>query len=299
MHAWESIQTVVDYIEENLADTMEIEQLAQMAGLSEFYFQRLFSRLVKKPVREYIKLRRLANASEALKQSDARILDIALAYGFNSHEAFTKAFKEAYGMTPEQFRANPTYLNQFYKPELLLQYVQTTMGVPLIVDDFVIEMNVKTLEKPIWFMGVQDYVPIAGQMPLGEATGPDIPGLVWETFHKKKHAIPKVENPREIGVAFWGDAVEGMFTYFVGTEVSKNAERFGEFSLYELPARKYVVCGFEAENFETLVTVAINKAVKYSVVWAEENGYAIDGYSPEIYYAGTPETAYMELWLPV
>jgi len=62
MHAWESIQRVIDHIEANLDEEMEINKLAEIAYLSPFYFQRLFSRLVKKPVREYIKLRRLALA---------------------------------------------------------------------------------------------------------------------------------------------------------------------------------------------------------------------------------------------
>lgn len=282
MHAWESIQKTVDYIEENLADTIEIEKIASIAGLSEFYFQRLFSRLVKKPVREYIKLRRLANASEALADSDARILDVALEYGFNSHESFTKAFKEAYGVTPEQFRASPTYLNQFDKPTLLLQYVQATIGVPLIADDFVVEMNEKVLDKPVLFMGLQDFIPIDGQMPLGEATGQDIPGLVWARFHNEKDAIPSVENAREIGVAFLGDAPKGNFTYFVGIEAAEGTEALQDFALYELPAREYIVCSFEAKSFEELVSVAINKAVKYSMIWAEENGCVTRDYSPEI-----------------
>jgi len=120
MHAWESIQRAVDYIEENLDKEMEIDQIAEVAYLSPFYFQRLFSRLVKKPVREYIKLRRLAHACETLKNKEHRILDIALENGFNSHEFFSKTFKEAFGITPDQYRKNPIPLVQFAKPALIL-----------------------------------------------------------------------------------------------------------------------------------------------------------------------------------
>jgi len=66
MHAWEAVQKSVDWIEENLAEEIAMEKLAEVAALSPFYFQRLFARLVKRPVREYIKLRRLARASKAL-----------------------------------------------------------------------------------------------------------------------------------------------------------------------------------------------------------------------------------------
>ncbi|MGI5985770.1 MAG: helix-turn-helix transcriptional regulator [Clostridiales bacterium] len=72
-----------------------------MVGLSPFYFQRLFKRLVKKPVNEYIRPRRLANAVSELNSDGRRIVDISLDFGFSSHASFTRAFKEAYGVTPE------------------------------------------------------------------------------------------------------------------------------------------------------------------------------------------------------
>ncbi len=85
MHAWESIQKVLEYIEDNLSQSHSSEELAKIAALSPFYFQRLFSRLVGKPVREYVKLRRLARASKSLGGKQSRILDIALDCGFGSH----------------------------------------------------------------------------------------------------------------------------------------------------------------------------------------------------------------------
>lgn len=85
MHAWESIQSTIDYIEEHLNEELQIETLAKTAALSPFYFQRLFSRLVNKTVYDYIKMRKLSKASEILKSSSSRIVDIAMEYGFSSH----------------------------------------------------------------------------------------------------------------------------------------------------------------------------------------------------------------------
>ena len=104
MYAWEQIQQTVDYIDKHLGEELAIDNLAEMASLSPFYYQRLFKRLVKKPVGEYIKLRRMGKATEALLQKDSRILDIALELGFTSHEHFTRTFKETFGMTPEEYR---------------------------------------------------------------------------------------------------------------------------------------------------------------------------------------------------
>ncbi len=298
MHAWEAIQKTLEYLETNIGDDIEMERLANEAALSPFYYQRLFSRLVKKPVREYIKLRRLARACQSIDNKQNRIVDVALNCGFSSHETFTKAFKEAYGMTPEAYREHPVMLNQFDKPDLLLNYIIIDEGVPLISDGLVLEINRKTLEHPIFFLGVTGILPIEGQMPLGESTGVDIPGEVWGTFHRIKQSLPRLQSGRELGVAYMGDAPAGCFIYFAGAEVDQGADDPG-YTKWELPARGYVVCGFEAENFEQLVTVALNKAVKYSGQWFEKHGFRMDAYAPEMYYDSSPEGSYMELWLPI
>ncbi len=298
MHAWESIQKVLEHIEDNLSQNHSPEELAKIAALSPFYFQRLFSRLVGKPVREYVKLRRLARASKSLGDKQSRILDIALESGFGSHETFTKAFKEAYGMTPEAYREHPVMLNQFDRPDLLLRYVMIDEGVPLISDGLVVEFNRRKLEKPVWFMGVTGYIPVEGQMSAGETTGVDMLGDVWERFHREKRSMSRIPNGRELGDAYYGDAPEGQFTYFAGAEVEESAED-ARFIKRELPAREYIVCGFEAENFEQLVTVAVNKAVKYCRLWLEKHNLTMETYSPEVYYDSSPDAAYMELWMPV
>ena len=155
MHAWEAIQKTLEHIEERISEDFKIEELADIAALSPFYYQRLFSRLVKKPVREYIKLRRLACAAEMLNSTQNRIIDIAAETGFGSHEVFTRAFKENYGITPSEYRNNKTKLIHFQKPDLLLGYIMIDEGVPLISDGMVLEINRKTLKNPINFIGVQ------------------------------------------------------------------------------------------------------------------------------------------------
>lgn len=297
MYAWEAIQKTLDYIEDRINENQEIDDLASLAALSPFYYQRLFSRLVKKPVREYIRYRRLARACESLSNKENRILDVALEWGFGSHEGFTRAFKEAYGMTPEQYREHPVRLNQFDKPDLSLGYTMIDEGVPLISDGLVLEINRRTLEQPVLFLGLSDYVPIDDQMPLGEATGVDVPGEVWRQFHERKGSINRLPGGRELGVAFMGDAPEGSFTYFAGAEAPPDADP-GEFKGWQLPAREYVVFGFEAENFMELVTSALNKALNYSGLWLKKHGMVNMLYVPELYYESTPEASSMELWLP-
>ena len=123
MHAYEAIEQSLTFIEEHLTKEISTEELANTVGLSPFYFQRLFKRLVNKPVQEYVKLRRLAKVIENLKSTDQRILDAALDYGFSSHANFTRAFKETYGITPESYRRDLPMLNTFDKPEVSMDYL--------------------------------------------------------------------------------------------------------------------------------------------------------------------------------
>jgi len=165
MHAWEAIQSSLIYIEDHLTENIKMETLAKVAALSPYYFQRLFRRLVKKPVNEYVKLRRLAIASEALKNKEKRIIDVALDYGFSDHANFTRAFKDAYGITPDEYRTSPVILNHFIMPDLLLNYVTVDENVPLIADGIVVEVTCRKLDEPRTFIGIE------GEVPETELTG--------------------------------------------------------------------------------------------------------------------------------
>ena len=115
--AWEAIQKALDWLEDNLSETIDSQRLRDRAGLSEFYFQKLFARLVGKTVFEYVKLRRLEKAADMLRESRLRVADVAFEMGFENHETFTRAFKEKYGMTPKEYQRDARPLNHFYKPE--------------------------------------------------------------------------------------------------------------------------------------------------------------------------------------
>lgn len=300
MYAWEAIQKALDHIEGNLCEELVTEELAEAAALSPFYFQRLFTRLVRKPVQEYIKLRRLARASEELKSREARIVDVAMDCGFGSHQTFTKSFKEAYGLTPEQYRSDPVVLVQFGKPNLMLQYVVAAEGVPLISDGIVLEFNRQRIQKPVPFMGVTGQILMDGYVLTGDGTGVDTLGAVWGRFDEIEALIPQKTGVRNLDVSYASGAPEGHFTFFAGAEVEPGAKD-DRFATWWLPEREYMVCGFSAENFDLLVTDAVYKAWKYAGFWLDQHGMCMDqsACSAEMYYPENTDGAYMELWLAV
>ncbi|GAB6085175.1 AraC family transcriptional regulator [Alkaliphilus crotonatoxidans] len=296
MHAWEQIQKTVDYIEEHISEEIRIETLAKIAALSPFYYQRLFSRLVHKPVNEYIKLRRLARASEALVKQDKRIIDVALDFGFSSHGLFTRTFKACFGITPEEFRQSPVRLNHFIKPQLHLNYTLVNENVPLIADGIILEMTRKQISSTQYFIGLTTEEPI-DQMPGGGETGVDTLGILWDTFHEKKPTIEGIKpDGDELGVAFSGTK-EGHYCYFAGAEAFSKGT-IADYDTWELPAGEYIVCSFEAENFEQLIMDAVYKAHQYLFeTWLPEHKLMTTPFAAERYASHGPDTTTMEIWV--
>lgn len=299
MHAWKQIQQTIEYIDEHLDEEINIDRLAKLASLSQFYYQRLFRRLVKKPVAEYVKLRRMAKATEALTQKDQRILDVALDLGFSSHEHFTRTFKDTFGMTPEEYRKNPMPLNCMTKPELSLPYTLVDEGVPLVTDGIILEINRRQLLQPIHFIGFEKKMPVGFVDGLGTESGVDPLDTLWRDFHQKRISeLLLADDVEEIGVTH-PCTDDGYFLYFAGAKAESSAIPTG-FTSLELPAGEYIVCTFEAETFEALVMDALYKAQQYLFgTWLPCHNLQTEPFCAERYASHTPQTTSMEIWLKV
>ena len=111
MQNWiEGFQQSIDFIEENLASTLEIEDVAQKAALSPFYYQRIFGALCGMTVGEYIRVRRMTLAAQELSSGDEKVIDVALKYGYDSPDSFAKAFQRFHGISPSKAREPGAYL---------------------------------------------------------------------------------------------------------------------------------------------------------------------------------------------
>ena len=288
MYAWEAIEQSLTFIEEHLTEEIYTEELANIAGLSPFYVQ------------EYVKLRRLAKVIENLGNTGQRILDVALDYGFTSHANFTRAFKETYGITPEEYRRDLPMLNTFKKPEVAMNYVLIDEGVPLVTGNIVLEIQRKTLAEPEVYLGLETEVCISEQIPAGESTGVDVPGQLWKRYHMKKTSIAEdFDTNVEMGMSHTEDTAQGLFTYFAGGLVRNIPDKQqGDFVKRELPAGEYIVCRIEAENFEDLVTVALNQGEKYLFgTWLPHHSLTTEPFSAEKYYRALKDMACMEIWV--
>lgn len=104
----QDIITIIDAcISAQQDEALTLRALAQKLGYSEYYTSRKFRELSGMTLRDYLRLRRLAFALRDVRDTDIGILDIAVQYGFSSNEAFTHAFKKAYGVSPSAYRTVP------------------------------------------------------------------------------------------------------------------------------------------------------------------------------------------------
>ena len=112
MHEWHrQIQKIIDQIDvciKNHSDeALTLQLLSQKLGYSEYYTSRKFREISGMQFRDYLRYRRLAFALKEVRDTDKGILEIAMDYGFSSNEAFTRAFKDAYGIAPSEYRKQP------------------------------------------------------------------------------------------------------------------------------------------------------------------------------------------------
>lgn len=103
----------IDYIEENLCNSIDYEEVAKVACCSTYHFQRMFSFITDIPLSEYIRRRRLTLAAFDLQNTDAKIIDIALKYGYDSPNSFSRAFQNLHGVTPSLARDKGVQLKAF------------------------------------------------------------------------------------------------------------------------------------------------------------------------------------------
>lgn len=118
-----SISLAIGYIEDHITEEISIDSIARQVSISPFYFQKGFSLLCGFTVMEYVRNRRLALAGSELVSTDAKVIDVALKYGYDSPDSFTKAFTRFHGVTPAMVRKDCVALKSFapLKIKILLE----------------------------------------------------------------------------------------------------------------------------------------------------------------------------------
>ena len=145
MRGWiEGFQESIDFMEQNMTEDPDIEEIAGKAALSPFYYQRIFGALCGMTVGEYIRARRMTLAAQELNRKDVKVIDVAVKYGYDSPDSFTTAFQKFHGITPSQAREPGAPLRSFAP-----LHIKITMEVGNMLDYSIVE------KAPFTIIGVK------------------------------------------------------------------------------------------------------------------------------------------------
>jgi AraC family transcriptional regulator len=222
-----NVLRAVEYMERNLTSPISVADVASEAAYSTFHFVRLFKALTGDTPGSYLRRRRLAEAAGELVRSRKRIIEIAIDYQFQSQEAFTRAFKDCWGITPSAFRKRGN---------------TSPMGTARRIDElFLIHcMEVVTMEPEFV---KREAIKLIGIMYYGDNKNWEIP-KIWEEFIPLMKKVPnRLPVQEAYGLCFYTESFSktGLFYYMAGLPVSSLEEIPMELVGKILPASEYAV----------------------------------------------------------
>jgi AraC family transcriptional regulator len=287
MDLLKSMNNAMRYIEDNLTNEIDFKAVARIAQCSEYHFKRMFSFLAGISLSEYIRRRRLSLAAFELTNRNIKIIDIAVKYGYNSPDSFTRAFQNLHGVTPSEARNN----GQQLKAYPLMTFQLSIRGGN--------EMNYRIEQKEAFnIVGIMKRVPI-----IFEGENPEITAM-WKTLTMEKiDQLKKLSNVEPKGMIqastnFSDGRMEGKgeLDHYIGVATTQECPE--NFSKLVVPPLTWAI--FESTGpFPSTLQETWGRI--YSEWFPSSNYQGIEG--PEILSIQTKDltspSVKSEIWIPV
>jgi AraC family transcriptional regulator len=287
MDTLKQFNLAMQYIEAHLADEIDFDVVARLACCSEYHFRRMFATLAGLGLSEYIRRRRLSQAALILRQTDDRVIDVAVKFGYDSADAFARAFQALHGVAPSQARLSSTSIKVI--PPMTFQL---TIGGGDAMEYRIIE------KAAFYIVGLHKRVKL-----LYRGVNPEIAAM-WELLSEADIETLDHLSEGEPGglvnasVSFAADRSEGsLFDHYIGV-VTTQADSTGKWAVVAVPASTWVVFTSRGTFPDALQTVW----ERIFTEWLLSSDYELaDG--PELLWAGTEEFEdsdfHAEIWIPV
>ncbi|MCD2348063.1 helix-turn-helix domain-containing protein [Clostridium guangxiense] len=235
MNEWKvSIQKIIDWIEINIENKPSLLEMSQKIGYSPYYCSYLFHQITGITLKSYIAGRRLCHATLELRDTNVRILDIALKYGYSSQEALTRALVNAYGLTPLTYRKSPKPVQLSIKQDVLSPEDYIPIGGNRM-------SNIK--EPSIRF----EYIPAHKYIGIWDIRVNNY--CDFSKYHDCDEVCVIIESMRNVASESVGPHMAGWFYeagkrgyfYGFGVPIDYNGEIPDGFEIKEFPASNYMV----------------------------------------------------------
>lgn len=273
------LNKTIAYLEEHLTDEIDYEQLAQIACCSSYHFQRMFAYMADVPLSEYVRRRRMSRAAVDLQEENAKIIDIALKYGYTSPTAFNRAFQSVHGIAPSLVQEKATIKS--FPP---LSFTITIKGVE--------ELNYR-IEKKDAFRIVGVSQPLHKEIEKNFEIVPQM----WQkaTMDGTLQRFPMMMDSEPKGIL--GASVCGCsddWKYFIAVASTQPVDNGLE--EYHVPAFTWAIFSGSGQ-----CPKAIQELEQRIVTeWLPTSGYEYDnGPDIELYLNADPLNAQFEVWIPV
>jgi AraC family transcriptional regulator len=209
------------FIESHFAGEITLAEISEVAGVSRFHMVRAFGVTTGHSVMRYVRARRLTEASRNLAKGAPDILAVALDAGYGSHEAFTRAFREQFGLTPDMLRAGGTVQNLLLVEAIAMNDTpKTALAAPRIQDG-----------RALLIAGLGEHFTFENTAGIP---------AVWQRFDEHLGNVPGQVGEIAYGVCYNTDD-SGAFDYIAGVEVADFAALPKDFVRLRVTEQRYAV----------------------------------------------------------
>jgi len=280
------LNKVIDYIEDHLTDDLSLEIISIYAGVSDYHFRKICFYLSEMTLSEYIKNRKLSEASMNLLHGE-KVTDVALKYGYQSMDGFTRAFKKWCGFLPSEVMKNG-----ISKTFPKLSFIITVKGG--------INMEFRIEDKPAFnLVGVSKRIPMQFEGVNNEIV--KLAQSITEEQRKEMHSLQNIEPYEIVNASYEADAnflkEEGDLTHLIGVLTTTNQVSD---QLEKVPVDAYTWAIFPNEG--PFPSTLQNTMAKVYSEWLLSSDYEVIN-APTFSFTkmdrDKKDYAYSEVWIPV
>lgn len=223
------MKKAIDYIENNLDKDINFEKVAKEIGMSPFYFHRIFTGIIGISPTTYIRNRRLTVAAQEISKNNENVLDIALKYGFESHEAFSRAFKNFHGVSPKMAKTDGNDFKSFSKANLDIEIISNSI------------LNYRIESK--------DSFKVAALFRKFNIEYKNEIPMYWKELNEDGtlKEISDNYNKNLLGICI-GTQSDLEYEYGIGIEQKENIEISNKMRVIEIPQSTWIVFKCEGQN---------------------------------------------------